>query len=63
MTAGFSLDWDGLPADLKQAVLLLASYFYEHRNNASGSEQAMPFGVLSLIERYRTVRLFMGGGS
>ena len=58
--AGLSTDWGGLPADLGQAVMLLAAHYYEHRND-SGQGDSMPFGVKSLIERYRTVRLFRGG--
>ena len=53
--AGFG-DWGEVPADLKQAVLMLAAYYYENRHNA-GNAGSMPFGVLSLIDRYRTVRL------
>lgn len=61
-TAGFGPDWDDLPGDLAQAVLLLAAYYYEYRNETSVGEGYMPFGVTSLIERYRTVRLFAGAG-
>ena len=53
--AGFG-DWAAVPADLKQAVLMLSAYYYENRHNA-GDDGSMPFGVLSLIDRYRTVRL------
>jgi len=60
--AGFGPRWDNLPADLGQAVLLLAAYYYEYRNETSMGEGYMPFGVSSLIERYRTVRLFAGAG-
>jgi uncharacterized phiE125 gp8 family phage protein len=60
--AGYGAHWDSLPADLGQAVLLLAAYYYEYRNETSVGEGYMPFGVSSLIERYRTVRLFAGSG-
>ena len=60
--AGYGARWDSLPADLGQAVLLLAAYYYEYRNETSVGEGYMPFGVSSLIERYRTVRLFAGSG-
>ena len=60
--AGYGATWDELPADLGQAVLLLAAYYYEYRNESSVGEGYMPFGVSSLIERYRTVRLFAGAG-
>lgn len=60
--AGFGSDWEDLPADLGQAVLLLAAYYYEYRNETNVGEGYMPFGVSSLIERYRTVRLLAGAG-
>ncbi len=59
--AGFGPEWSDIPADLGQAVLLLAAHFYEYRHDATGSRGSMPFNVQALIERYRTVRLFMGG--
>ncbi len=62
LRAGFG-GWDDLPADLAQAVLLLAARYYEHRHEA-GAEAAgavMPFGVAALIERWRTVRVLGGG--
>ena len=59
--AGFGADWGELPADLAQAVLLLAAHYYEYRDETALGERCMPFGVSSLIERYRTVRLLGGG--
>lgn len=59
--AGYAPDWAGLPADLCQAVLMLAAHFYENRGVASVGE-GMPFSVSLLIDRYRTVRLFGEGG-
>lgn len=59
--AGFSEVWDGVPADLRQAVFLLASHYYDNRAESRGGETAIPFGVLMLIEAYRTLRI--GGGS
>lgn len=59
--AGMAADWGNLPADLAQAVLLLAAHYYEYRHNSAQVEGAIPYGVTSLIERYRTVRLFAGG--
>ncbi len=56
--AGMSADWAGLPADLAQAVLLLAAHYYENRNETALGGGCMPFGVTSLIERYRVIRLF-----
>lgn len=61
LLAGFGPEWDDLPADLAQAVMLLAAHFYEYRHDVSRGAPAMPFGVTALIDRYRTVRLLMGG--
>ena len=60
--AGFGPDWDDMPADLAHAVMLLAAYHYEYRNETAIGEGYMPYGVSSPIERYRTVRLFGGAG-
>lgn len=59
-TAGMSSDWGGLPADLGQAVLLLAAHYYEYRDETALGAGCMPFGVTSLIQRYRTVRFGAG---
>lgn len=61
-TAGFGIDWMTVPVDLQQAVLLLAAQYYEFRHEQAGAE-AMPFGVMALIERWRTVRVLGGGQS
>ncbi len=60
-SAGYGAGWDAVPADLQQAVLMLAAHYYEYRNDTALSDGCMPFGVTSLIERYKTVRL--GGAS
>ena len=59
-TGGMAVAWQDVPADLRQAVFLLAAHFYEFRNETRLSEGCMPFGVSSLIERYRTVRMGFG---
>ena len=56
--AGFGA-WDAVPADLRQAVMLLGAQYHELRHE--GSVAAMPFGVMALIERWRTVRVLGGG--
>lgn len=61
-TAGFGDAWDDVPADLAQAVLMLAARYYEDRS-FEGSKGAMPFGVSALIERWRAVRVLGGRGS
>ncbi len=59
-TAGFATRWSDLPADLAQAVFLLAAHYYEHRHETAVGEALMPFGGRTLLERYRTLRLFGG---
>ncbi|SIO10851.1 phage conserved hypothetical protein, phiE125 gp8 family [Rhodovulum sp. ES.010] len=59
--AGFGADWNGLPADLGQAVFLLAAHYHENRHEAGFGDGQMPFGVLALIERWRRLRLGTGG--
>jgi uncharacterized phiE125 gp8 family phage protein len=58
--AGFGPDWASLPSDLAQAVLMLAAHYYEYRNDTGLSDGCMPFGVSSLIERYKAVRIGFG---
>lgn len=55
--AGFGPAWDAIPADLQHAVLMLAAHYYEYRNDTGLSDGSMPFGVSSLIERYKNIRL------
>ncbi|WP_415184436.1 head-tail connector protein [Phaeovulum sp.] len=59
-TAGFGPAWSDLPADLAQAVFLLAAQYYELRHEGARGGDAMPFGVMALIERWRTVRVLGG---
>ena len=59
-SAGFGEAWDEVPADLRQAVFLLAAHFYESRAEGNAVAGSMPFGVLVLIEAYRATRI--GGG-
>ena len=59
-TAGFAADWVSMPPDLAQAVMLLAAHYYEYRDETALGEGCMPFGVTSLIQRYRPMRLTPG---
>ena len=59
-SAGFGPAWADLPVDLAQAVFLLAAQYYELRHDGAGEAAAMPFGVMALIERWRTVRVLGG---
>jgi uncharacterized phiE125 gp8 family phage protein len=59
--AGFGTAWTDIPVDLRQAVLLLAGEYYEHRHDDAAQAAGLPFGVVTLIERWRTVRILGGG--
>ena len=59
--AGFGETWADLPADLAQAVLLLAAEFYEYRHDGGAQMAALPARVLALIEGWRQLRILGGG--
>ncbi len=61
--AGFGAVWAEVPADLQQAVLLLAAQYYEQRNDFTGAAAGLPQPVQALIERWRTVRVLGGGAA
>ena len=58
--AGMSGAFGDLPADLAQAVMLLAAHYYEYRGETALGQGCMPFGVTSLSARDRPVRLGFG---
>jgi len=58
--AGFGPAWSDIPVDLAQAVFLLAAHYYENRLGQGDRGAVMPFGVMALIETYRTVRVLGG---
>lgn len=60
-TAGFGAAWADVPADLRQAVMLLAAQFYETRHDAGDGVAGLPVAVQALLERWRTVRILGGG--
>ena len=53
-TGGFSDDWNKIPADLQQAVMVLAAEYWGQENAA---ERGIPFSVAVLLEPHRPVRL------
>jgi uncharacterized phiE125 gp8 family phage protein len=57
--AGFGAAWAQVPADLAQAVLLLAAQYYETRHD--GQATGLPMAVQSLIEPWRNIRVLGGG--
>ena len=59
--AGYGPEWEDVPADLQQAVLMLAAHYYEYRHDTGLGNGCMPFGVTALIERFRTLRMGRSG--
>ena len=56
-TAGYGTSWNDVPDDLRQAVILLAAHYYEDRSGNIEIEGGLPYGVLSIVEQHRPVRL------
>lgn len=54
LTAGYADTWAGLPADLRQAVIVMASAVF---GQDVDPEKGLPRAVQALIEPYRTLRL------
>lgn len=57
--AGFGDEPEAVPADLRQALLVLVAYWYEHRDaaNVAGSGPVVPSGFDRLIATHKAVRL------
>lgn len=53
-TAGYATDWSGIPADLRQAALILAGEYWGQTMTA---QAGIPFAVSVLLEPHRPVRL------
>ena len=56
-TAGHAPTWDGVPGDLRQAVLMLAAHYYENRHGELGEEGTLPPAVGAILAPHRPVRL------
>ena len=59
--AGFGSEWSDVPADLAQAVLMLATHYYDNRGAMTERGKRLPDGVGRLLARHRVIRLFGGG--
>jgi len=53
-TAGFAPDWAGIPADLQQAMLILAGEYWGQNMDP---EMGIPFSASVLLEPHRALRL------
>ena len=56
--AGFGSEWEAVPDDLAQAVMLLAAQYFELRTGHAGG---VPAPVVALLERWQPLRLGGGG--
>ena len=59
--AGFGAAWSGVPADLQQAVMMLAAEYYEFRHDPGSRAAGLPIAVETLIGRWRLIRVLGGG--
>lgn len=51
---GFAFTEGTMPAALRQAVLMLAAFWYENREAATdGARVTLPFGVEEIVREYR----------
>ena len=58
--AGYGPEWEDIPSDLSQSVVLLAAHFYENRTGAVEGSGCLPMAVSALLERHRPLRVFKG---
>lgn len=56
--AGFGTEWGDIPADLQQAVMMLAASYWGQESDPA---QGVPQAVAVLLEPYRPIRLRGGG--
>lgn len=62
--AGFGEDWMAVPQDLAQATMLLSAEYYEMRHDGGmGDGGGLSPTILTLLERWRTVRVLGGGAA
>lgn len=57
--AGYGTDPEDVPTDLRQAVLTLVGYWFEHRDAVviAGSGAVVPQGFDRMVSAYRTLKL------
>jgi uncharacterized phiE125 gp8 family phage protein len=57
--AGFGTEPEDVPADIRQALLLLVGYWFEHRDAVivAGSGAVVPSGFDRMVASYKRVRL------
>lgn len=58
--AGYGPSWSAVPADLAQAVLMLAALYYDDRAARTQATSSLPGQIATLVQPYREMRLFGG---
>ena len=58
ITAGYG-DWADIPANMQQAMLMLAATYYENRDVMVSGKMQLPYTVAALLEPFQRVRLGM----
>lgn len=56
LTAGFCESWNNVPADIRQALLLLVTHLYENRGETEGKAMAAS-GASAILQPYRKLSL------
>jgi len=57
LTAGFGAGWNDVPASVRQALLMLASYLYANRGDQGPGDAVKASGAMTLLRPYRERRL------
>lgn len=57
--AGYG-DWSAVPANLQQAMIMLAASYYENRDVMVSGRAQMPLTVAALLEPYQRIRIGFG---
>ena len=56
--SGFGETISAVPADIRQAILMLASHYYENRYVIDDAKMSLiPWGIASILEHYRSIRI------
>ncbi|MEM7499088.1 MAG: hypothetical protein AAF371_13985 [Pseudomonadota bacterium] len=55
--AGLAADWAGVPAELSQAVMMLAADFHARRGTERDGDAGLPQAVIALTQAWRPGRL------
>ena len=57
VTAGFGPSWNDVPATIRQAILMLAAYFYYNRGDGEVASAMKASGAEGLLASYKRMRL------